>query len=64
VALKAERQAAKIAREEAIEAERQRALLDEEAMPEAKRNERRERKTTMKMDAQSRRAARLAAYAK
>lgn len=64
VARKAERHAAKIARAEAVEAERQRALLDEESMLEAKRNERRERKTAMKIDAQSRRAARLAAYAK
>jgi len=63
-ARKAEREAAKIARAEAAEAERQRLLLDEEAQLEAKRNERRERKSVMKMDAQARRAARLAAYAK
>jgi hypothetical protein len=60
----AEKEAARIAKLAAAETARQEALAAELAALEAKRAERKDRKTLMKMDAQQRRAARLAAYAK
>jgi hypothetical protein len=59
-----EKEAARLAKIAAAEAARQEALAAELAALEAKRAERKDRKTLMKMDAQQRRAARLAAYAK
>jgi len=60
----AEKEAARIARLAAEEEARQAALAAELAALEAKRAERKDRKSLMKMDAQQRRAARLAAYSK
>jgi hypothetical protein len=60
----AEKEAAMVAKAEAAEAARKAAFLAEQAALEAKRAERKDRKSLEKMDAQQRRAARLAAYAK
>jgi hypothetical protein len=60
----AEKEAAREAKAIAAEAARQAAIASDLAALEAKRAERKDRKTLMKMDAQQRRAARLAAYGK
>ena len=54
----------RVERAAAEEAARMALLQDEQAQLEAKRNERKERKQLQKMDAQSRRAARLAMYSR
>jgi Family of unknown function (DUF6481) len=59
-----DREKARIERAVALEAAKQSVEEAELAALEAKRAERRERKATMKSDAQSRRAARLAMYAR
>lgn len=59
-----EREAARIAREEALRAQQLAAVAAEAAALEMKRAERKDRKQTMKMNAQQRRAERLAAYSK
>jgi len=60
----AEKEAALIARAEAAETARRAAFAAEQAALEAKRAERKDRKSLQKMDAQQRRAERLAAYSK
>jgi hypothetical protein len=60
----AEKEAAVAARLVAEEDARKAAFLAEQAALEAKRAERKDRKSLQKMDAQQRRAERLAAYAK
>jgi hypothetical protein len=60
----AEKEAALVARAAAEEAARRAAFEAEQAALEAKRAERKDRKSLQKMDAQQRRAERLAAYAK
>ena len=59
-----ERERQKIARAASEEAQRAAALAAEQAALEAKRNQRKERKQLEKMDAQSRRAARLSMYSR
>ena len=59
-----EREAARLAREQAAAEAAEAVRLAELAAQEAKRNERKERKTNMKLDSQARRAAKLEAYAK
>ena len=54
----------RVERAAAEEAARLALLHDEQAILEAKRNERKERKQLQKMDAQSRRAARLSMYSR
>jgi hypothetical protein len=60
----AEKEAALAARAIAEEEARRAAFLAEQAALEAKRAERKDRKSLQKMNAQQRRAERLAAYAK
>lgn len=64
LARQAEKEAAAAARAEKAEAERQAALLDTQAQLEMKKAERKERKQNMKLNAQQRRAERLAQYAR
>ena len=59
-----ERERQKIERAASEEAQRAAALATEQAALEAKRNQRKERKQLEKMDAQSRRAARLSMYSR
>jgi ribosome-binding ATPase YchF (GTP1/OBG family) len=59
-----ERERARVERAAAEEAERQAQLAREQASLDAKRSQRKERKQLEKMDAQSRRAARLAMYSR
>ena len=59
-----ERERQKIERAASEEAQRAAALAAEQAALEAKRNQRKERKQLEKMDAQSRRAARLSMYSR
>lgn len=59
-----DREASRIAREASLEAARLEAAASEAAALEAKRAERKDRKQTMKMNAQQRRAERLSAYSK
>ncbi len=59
-----EKERQRLERAAAEEAARLARMADEHAMLEAKRNQRKERKQLEKMDAQSRRAARLAMYSR
>ena len=59
-----ERERQKIERAASEEAPRAAAMAAEQAALEAKRNQRKERKQLEKMDAQSRRAARLSMYSR
>jgi hypothetical protein len=64
VARAAEKEAQILARAAAVETARRAAFAAEQAALESKRAERKDRKSLQKMDAQQRRAERLAAYSK
>ena len=59
-----EKERARVERAASEEAQRATALAADQAALEAKRNQRKERKQLEKMDAQSRRAARLSMYSR
>lgn len=59
-----EKEAQQVRREQRAEEARQAAIAAEQAALDAKRNERKDRKSLEKMDAQARKAARMAAYSR
>ena len=64
VARAEEKEKQRVERAASEEAARQARLADEQALLDAKRSQRKERKQLEKMDAQSRRAARLSMYSR